>query len=179
MVVFFSVFISAASWLLCSYVLGGVFRYSIKNNLIATYNSCNELFQDESGDAFENGDLFGQIKNPQDAVVMIVDSDNGKLYTSINDEGQMMEGMRSLMNSIRNEDSESQFGTGEYIIRRNHDTVTNADYYDLIGRLNNGYDAASYTNRACGIRYAGYDTSVYLYLYWTDGIWNIFYVAVQ
>ena len=81
MVVFFSVFIIAASWLLCSYVLGGVFRYSIKNNLITTYNSCNELFQDESGDLFENGDLFGQIKNPQDAVVMIVDSDNGKLYT--------------------------------------------------------------------------------------------------
>ena len=113
MVVFFSVFIIAASWLLCSYVLGGVFRYSIKNNLITTYNSCNELFQDESGDLFENGDLFGQIKNPQDAVVMIVDSDNGKLYTSINDEGQMMEGMRSLMNSIRSEDNESQFGTGE------------------------------------------------------------------
>ena len=87
MVVFFSVFIIAASWLLCSYVLGGVFRYSIKNNLITTYNSCNELFQDESGDLFENGDLFGQIKNPQDAVVMIVDSDNGKLYTSINDGG--------------------------------------------------------------------------------------------
>ena len=85
MVVFFSVFIIAASWLLCSYVLGGVFRYSIKNNLITTYNSCNELFQDESGDLFENGDLFGQIKNPQDAVVMIVDSDNGKLYTSINE----------------------------------------------------------------------------------------------
>ena len=140
MVVFFSVFIIAASWLLCSYVLGGVFRYSIKNNLITTYNSCNELFQDESGDLFENGDLFGQIKNPQDAVVMIVDSDNGKLYTSINDEGQMMEGMRSLMNSIRSEDNESQFGTGEYIIRRNHDTITNADYYDLIGRLNNGYE---------------------------------------
>lgn len=71
---------------------------------------------------------------------MIVDSDNGKLYTSINDEGQMMEGMRSLMNSIRSEDNESQFGTGEYIIRRNHDTITNADYYDLIGRLNNGYE---------------------------------------
>lgn len=108
--------------------------------MITTYNSCNELFQDESGDLFENGDLFGQIKNPQDAVVMIVDSDNGKLYTSINDEGQMMEGMRSLMNSIRSEDNESQFGTGEYIIRRNHDTITNADYYDLIGRLNNGYE---------------------------------------
>ena len=46
-----------------------------------------------------------------------------------------MEGMRSLMNSIRSEDNESQFGTGEYIIRRNHDTITNADYYDLIGRL--------------------------------------------
>ena len=131
---------SVAAVLLCSYVLGGVFRYSIKNNLITTYNSCNELFQDESGDLFENGDLFGQIKNPQDAVVMIVDSDNGKLYTSINDEGQMMEGMRSLMNSIRSEDNESQFGTGEYIIRRNHDTITNADYYDLIGRLNNGYE---------------------------------------
>ena len=51
-----------------------------------------------------------------------------------------MEGMRSLMNSIRSEDNESQFGTGEYIIRRNHDTITNADYYDLIGRLNNGYE---------------------------------------
>lgn len=44
------------------------------------------------------------------------------------------------MNSIRSEDNESQFGTGEYIIRRNHDTITNADYYDLIGRLNNGYE---------------------------------------
>ena len=140
MVVFFSVFIIAASWLLCSYVLSGVFRYSIKNNLIATYDSCNELFRNATGEEFDNGDLFGQIKNPQDAVVMIVDSENGKLYTSINDEGQMMEGMRSLMSSIQNEDSESQFEKGEYIIRRNHDTVTNADYYDLIGRLENGYE---------------------------------------
>ena len=65
MVVFFSVFIIAASWLLCSYVLGGVFRYSIKNNLIATYNSCNELFQNTSEDAFSNGNLFGQIKIEQ------------------------------------------------------------------------------------------------------------------
>ena len=140
MVVFFSVFIIAASWLLCSYVLSGVFRYSIKNNLIATYDSCNELFRNATGEEFDNGDLFGQIKNPQDAVVMIVDSENGKLYTSINDEGQMREGMRSLMSSIQNEDSESQFEKGEYIIRRNHDTVTNADYYDLIGRLENGYE---------------------------------------
>lgn len=166
--------------MLCSYVLGGVFRYSIKNNLITTYNSCNELFQDESGDLFENGDLFGQIKNPQDAVVMIVDSDNGKLYTSINDEGQMMEGMRSLMNSIRSEDNESQFGTGEYIIRRNHDTITNADYYDLIGRLNNGYEVFfAYTDCTCRIGYAGYDAFVYLYLYRAYGIWNILYAVVQ
>lgn len=140
MVVFFSVFIIAASWLLCSYVLGGVFRYSIKNNLITTYESCNVLFQGRDEAVFDNGELFGQIKNPQDAVVMIVDSENGKLYTSINDEGQMMEGMRSLMSSIRNENNESQFSKGQYIIRKNHDTITNADYYDLIGRLDNGYE---------------------------------------
>ena len=140
MVVVFSVFIIAASWLLCSYVLGGVFLASIKSNLISTYNSCNELFQGKDSEVFNDGNLFGQIKNPQDAVVMIVDAEDGKVYTSINDEGQMMEGMRSLMNSIRSEDSESQFAKGEYIIRRNHDTITNADYYDLIGRLENGYE---------------------------------------
>ena len=140
MVVVFSVFIIAASWLLCSYVLGGVFLASIKSNLISTYNSCNELFQGKDSGVFDDGNLFGQIKNPQDAVVMIVDAEDGKVYTSINDEGQMMEGMRSLMNSIRSEDSESQFAKGEYIIRRNHDTITNADYYDLIGRLENGYE---------------------------------------
>ena len=140
MVVVFSVFIIAASWLLCSYVLGGVFLASIKSNLISTYNSCNELFQGKDSEVFNDGNLFGQIKNPQDAVVMIVDAEDGKVYTSINDEGQMMEGMRSLMSSIRSEDSESQFAKGEYIIRRNHDTITNADYYDLIGRLENGYE---------------------------------------
>ena len=140
MVVVFSVFIIAASWLLCSYVLSGVFLYSVKNNLIATYNSCNALFQGENSNAFDDGELFGQISNPQDAVVMIVDANAGKLYTSINDEGQMMEGMRILLKSIQSEDSETKFKKGEYVIRKNHDTVTNADYYDLIGRLDNGYD---------------------------------------
>ncbi len=140
MVIIFCIFIVAASWLLSSYVLGGVFLYSVKNNLIATYNSCNALFQGENSSAFDNGDLFGQISNPQDAVVMIVDSDEGKLYTSINDEGQMMESMRSLLRSIQSEDNEARFQKGQYIIRKNHDTITNADYYDLIGRLDNGYD---------------------------------------
>ena len=139
MVIGFTVVIVAASWLICSYILGNVFIFSVKSNLKATFESCNNLFQGTVDMTRTNGDIFGQIHNPQDAVVMIVDDANGRIYTSINDEGKLMEGMNRLMEDVKKVESADRLLPGECIIRKTHDAVMNADYYDLIGLLDNGF----------------------------------------
>ncbi|MGN0367545.1 MAG: histidine kinase dimerization/phospho-acceptor domain-containing protein, partial [Wujia sp.] len=139
MVIGFTVVIVAASWLICGYILGNVFIFNVKSNLKATFESCNNLFQGTVDMTRANGDIFGQIHNPQDAVVMIVDDANGRIYTSINDEGKLMEGMNRLMDDVKNVESADQLLPGECIIRKTHDAVMNADYYDLIGLLDNGF----------------------------------------
>lgn len=86
----------------------------------------------------EDGYLFGKIQNPQDALVTIVDTDSGRVYTSINDQGQMMESVRRELSTLQSM-NEAQIKRGTYVIREDHDATMRADYVDLLGRLDNGY----------------------------------------
>lgn len=139
MVVVFTVFVIGSSWFVSQFVVSNVFVVNVKSNLIKTYNSCNELFREkhlEKGDA--NGDLLGRIDNPTGSIVVIFDDSNSRIYTSINDESQMMKSIQGMQEAIK-EAGVSYFSHGKsYEIKRNHDTLINADYYDLIGVLDNG-----------------------------------------
>ncbi len=139
MVVIFSAFISLTAWLVCNYLIAGIFVWNLKENLATAYKSCNELFNGNDNAKVSEGDLYGNIKNPGDAVVLIFDSEHEKIYTTISDENQMMDSLNAMLKSIREAGDTSNISAGNYIIRKNHDAIINADYYDLIGTLDNGY----------------------------------------
>lgn len=139
MVVVFSSFICLASWLICNYLISGIFIWNLKENLRMAYDSCNELFSKNGNSNLDEGDLYGNIKNPGDAVVLIFDSVHEKIYTTISDESQMMESLNEMLKSVREASDKIQYMPGKYVIKLHHDTLINADYYDLIGTLNNGY----------------------------------------
>ena len=140
MVVIFTTFIVATSWIVCNYVIERVFLNNLKANLVTTYNSCNKLFNESSDDYVEFDDLYGKIKNPAGAIVLIIDVENNKIYfTSINDNGRMMESLNRIINSVIEKDEGRFLDNSEYIIQRNHDDTINSDYYDLVGKLDNGF----------------------------------------
>ncbi|MGN0151009.1 MAG: ATP-binding protein [Wujia sp.] len=140
MVVAFSSFICITSWIICNYLISGIFIWNLKENLCTAFDSCNELFSNHDSDSVDAGDLYGNIKNPGDAVVLIFDSVHEKIYTTISDESQMMDSLSEMLESIRKASNKvNTYKPGSYVIKRNHDTLINADYYDLIGTLDNGY----------------------------------------
>lgn len=132
--------IIGASWFLCNYLVEDIFVLNVKTNLVYTYESCNELFVDNDvSDEYDDGDLFGRISNPTECIVLIFDSVNSKIYTSINDEGRMMNSLNGMLRSLYENKDGKINGPGRYEIKKNHDELINADYYDLVGILDNGY----------------------------------------
>ncbi|MBQ9277182.1 MAG: HAMP domain-containing protein [Lachnospiraceae bacterium] len=108
--------------------------------MVTTYNSCNRLFNDNTPEGFEVDDLYGKIKNPAGAIVLIIDVDNNKIYyTSINDDGKMMQSLYWIIHSVIEAEEGKDLKNSEYIIQRNHDDTINSDYYDLVGKLDNGF----------------------------------------
>ncbi len=140
MVVVFSSFIVAASWIVCNVAIEKVFVRNLKDNMITTYNSCNNLFSDRYYFDYELDDLYGKIKNPAGAIVLVLDIDNNKIYyTSVNDSGMMMNSLYRIIDSVIEADEGRNLKPSEYIIQRNYDETINSDYYDLVGKLDNGY----------------------------------------
>ena len=138
MVVCFSAFVVTASWFICNFLIEDIFTRNLKANLKITYLSCNEIFQKHAPYS-DTGDLYGQIENPLEAIVIVYDPYNRRLFSTINDESQMMDSMSQIVDTLNKSKSEFKSRPGEYTITRNHDVLMNADYYDLIGMLDNGY----------------------------------------
>lgn len=140
MVVIFASFIVAASWIVCNVAIEKIFVNKLKSNMVTTYNSCNKLFNNNTDDLIELGDLYGRIKNPAGSIVLIIDVENNKIYyTSINDDGKMIQSLYRIINSVIEADEGKDLRNSEYIIQRNHDDTINSDYYDLVGKLDNGF----------------------------------------
>ncbi len=139
MVVIFSFTIICIAWLVCTFFMKGAFVLHVRDNLEIAYESCNELFSKNVEDNFEEGDLYGNITNPLGAIVFILNPENKKIYTSISDDGQMMDSLDYILKSVNAFSDDAQFEAGEYRIVETHDSITSADYYDLIGKLDNGY----------------------------------------
>ena len=140
MVLIISSFIVAVSWIVCNVAIEKVFIKNLKNNLITTYKSCNSLFGDKYYRDDSLDDLYGKIKNPAGAVVLILDIDNNKIYyTSVNDNGMMINSLYRIIDSVIEADEGRNLKPSEYIIQRNYDETINSDYFDLVGKLDNGY----------------------------------------
>lgn len=137
MVAFFATFVVGASWILCNFFIEDIFVYNVKRNLRATYDSCNSFFEKYNNDY--DGDLFGDIYNPTESIILIFNNRNAEIYTSINDKSKMMESLNSILDSMQEPNTISRSIYSKYIITKNHDSLNNADYYDLIGNLDNGY----------------------------------------
>lgn len=138
MVVVFAAFVVTASWYICNFLIKDIFTGNLKNNLDATYVSCNDIFEGQVPYS-DTGDLYGQIENPLEAIVIVYDPVNKRLFSTINDESQMMDSMSQIIDTLNKSQSKVKYNPGEYEIIRNHDVLMNADYYDLIGKLDNGY----------------------------------------
>jgi len=138
LVVFFTGFIVTASWFICNFLIEDIFTSNLKSNLKKTYYSCNNVFNSMSGYG-ESGDMYSQIDNPLEAIVIVYDPYNKRIFSTVNDKSQMMNSMSKIIDAINKTPGEVKNNPGEYTIMRNYDTLMNADYYDLIGRLENGY----------------------------------------
>lgn len=139
MVITFAAFVVTTAWLICNYLVSSVFIVHLKQNLEITYESCNRLFNQKNMIDKDTGALLGGIQNPSEAIVFIFDDENDRVYTTISNRSQMMDSMYNMIDSILESDNHKQYMPGNYIIRRNHDDIINADYYDLIGTLDNGF----------------------------------------
>ncbi len=138
MVVAFSTFVIGATWILCSFFIEEIFVINVKDNLESTYDSCNSMFNNTEYKDVDDGALYGSVMNSIGSVVLILDNENGKIYTSINDEGKMMDSMDSMLRSIYETMGEDFYAPGTFAITENYDSIIDANYYDLVGRLDNG-----------------------------------------
>lgn len=139
LVIAFAMFVVATAWLICNFLVSGVFIVQLKDNLETTYDSCNKLFNQSGMINKDTGELLGGIQNPSEAIVFIFDDDNERVYTTISNKSQMMQSMYNMIDSILEEDNHHKFIPGQFVFRKNHDDIINADYYDLIGTLDNGF----------------------------------------
>lgn len=139
LVIAFAIFVVATAWLICNYLVSGVFIVQLKHNLEITYDSCNQLFNQEDMIDKDTGALLGGIQNPVEAIVFIFDDENERVYTTISNKSQMMQSMYNMIDTILETDGRQKYIPGQYVFRKNHDDIINADYYDLIGTLDNGF----------------------------------------
>ncbi len=138
MVMLFATFVVGASWVVCTFFIEDIFINNLKGNLKKTYNSCNAVFDDDIPE-LNTGDLYGSVENPIGAVIIIFDPINKRLFSTINDESQMMNSISKIVETLNDSRVEGYVRPGEYVIKKNLETLTNAYYYDLIGTLNNGF----------------------------------------
>ena len=83
MVVIFASFIVGTSWVVCNVAIEKIFLNRLKANMITTYKSCNKLFSDNDSNDIEIDDLYGKIKNPAGAIVLIIDVRDNKIYYTL------------------------------------------------------------------------------------------------
>ncbi|MBR4514436.1 MAG: HAMP domain-containing histidine kinase [Lachnospiraceae bacterium] len=139
MVLLFSAVIFAVSWIICNYVIEGVFIWNVKTGLKTTFESCDSLFQNSFISEDEGNEKMSSVENPIGALVLIFDSQNSMVYTTISDESVMMQSMNAILDSLSPKQMKQKVSPGTFSIRRTHDVIINSDYYDLVGTLSNGY----------------------------------------
>ena len=139
MVLLFSAVIFAVSWIICNYVIEGVFIWNVKTGLKTTFESCDSLFNNSEISEDEGNAIMGSVENPIGALVLIFDAQKGVIYTTISDESVMMQSMNAILDSLSPKQMKQKVAPGTFSIRKTHDVIINSDYYDLVGTLNSGH----------------------------------------
>jgi signal transduction histidine kinase len=133
---------------LLSILFAKKYYYSeLKNNLIATYDSCNKVFDDKGN--CDMNQLYSILDNENDAMVYIVDDINIRIYTSVSEDTAVFNNLKSIGDFYMFSDSidakNSQIHMEEvekyknYKLQITRDDQTAQNYFDLIGYLDNGF----------------------------------------
>ena len=114
------------------------------NNLIKTYNSCNEFFTaDDNLNQLRNGriqSLYGYISNPSSCTIFIIDPIYDKIYSTIRPNDKVVEELKRLTNV--NDFGLYKYKEKHYTIKTDNENKKDAEstgnYYSLQGILDNG-----------------------------------------
>lgn len=119
----------------------------IKKQLIATYNSCNKEFSVDG--SYVVGDLSDLIVNDAEAVVYVMDYITPAIYTNVNENTAIFSSMQYISDILRYNNDIDAYDSRikredvenykNYKIQITNDTLTNFNYFDLIGYLDNGF----------------------------------------
>ncbi len=105
-----------------------------KNNLIKTYDSCNQFFtSDDNLTKLRNGkiqSLYGYISNPSSCTIFIMDPMYDKVYSTIRANDKVVEELKRLT-------SVTDFGVYKYKEKRY--TITTDNVYNLGGNDDGSY----------------------------------------
>lgn len=137
MVVIFAAFVVGASWIVCNFFFEKAFVANVKNNLKYAYDTFNENSK-SSNEADEYERVYGELRKSSDLVILIYNVEQGNIYTSINREGTMYESINVMLKAINDGVVSYNIHRGEYVIRKNYDSLLNSSYYDLVGVMDDG-----------------------------------------
>lgn len=123
-----------AAWILSNNLVKSFYILDARSNLITTYESCNQLFMDASGSprpfVIAAEELYGNVENPSNATIFIVDYKNSELYSSVVVSDKTARNLQELIDSV---DFETMKNADKKYKFQYHGTN-----YDLIGLLDNG-----------------------------------------
>ena len=122
-----------AAWILSNNLTKSFYILDARSNLITTYESCNQLFLDASGSprpfVIAAEELYGNVENPSNATIFIVDYKNSELYSSVVVSDKTARSLQELIDLV---DFESlKESTKKYKFQYHGNS------YDLIGLLDN------------------------------------------
>lgn len=134
----------------CVIAMGFIKKYfynDMKEKLVMTYNSCNTLFgQDDDIDAKE---LTNDVVNESGAMIYIVDGDNMKIYTTVNEKAAVYDNLSFIADYFdyskgTNKDNPNIVrkkieDNDKYDIQITNDRNNGSSYYDVVGFLDNGF----------------------------------------
>ncbi|MGN0436092.1 MAG: sensor histidine kinase [Wujia sp.] len=137
MVMIFAGFVVGASWIVCNFFFEGAFVANTKKNLKEAYNTFNDNFENEDeSEAYDN--VYRELRQSSDLVILIYNVHQGNIYTSISREGKMYESINVMLKAINDGIISYNIQPGEYVIKKNFDSLLNSSYYDLVGVMNDG-----------------------------------------
>lgn len=138
MVAAFSIFVVSASWIVCNYMIEGVFVIEEKRNLKDTYKLCDEVFGGNDSDIEFDENFYKKIGSSSESIILVYAPERNKVYTSISVSGNMSENINRLLASVIENNRDLLTKPGNYVITKSRDTLSNSYYFDLVGLLKNG-----------------------------------------
>ncbi len=122
------------------------YYYELRKDLINTYEECNTYIYDG---VFDEESFMDKFFMDNDAMLFILDDTNYQIYTNVNKETTVYNGLRNMVQSLYFSDTfanrssifmaEIVEETDDYVIQITNDVDTSQNYFDLCGYLDNGF----------------------------------------